>query len=74
MCYSISHAAGIFWAYDGVMLIGGPVRLYNQLCDILVKEALAEGAPELETGLQLARFYAVVNVAISDATVAVRSS
>ena len=64
--------AGIFWAYDGVLGIGGPLRLYNCICDVAVKEALAEGAPELVTAYQLARFYAVLHVTISDATVAVR--
>lgn len=66
--------AGIFWAYDGVMGIGGPVRLYNQMADVAVKEALEQGAPEVATAYQLARFYAVLHVTIGDATVAVRFS
>lgn len=55
------------------MLIGGPIRLYNSMVDVAVREALEEGALELATGFQLARLYAVLHVAMSDATIAVRS-
>jgi hypothetical protein len=53
--------AGIFWAYDGTPSLCAPPRLYNQ---ITVQIADQMGSDAIET----ARLLALVNIAMSDAT------
>jgi hypothetical protein len=53
-------AIGVFWAYDGVMRLGTPPRLYNQ---IVRKIAQAQGNSVAEN----ARLFALVNTAMADA-------
>jgi hypothetical protein len=59
---------GIFWAYDGAFQIGTTPRLYNDVLDAVL------ATPEIKgralSGFQLARTYALVNVAIADAGIA----
>ncbi len=58
---------GKFWAYDGTALLCAPPRLYNMIATSL---ALREKRDTFQDALQLARFLAVVNVAMADAGVA----
>jgi len=51
---------GLFWAYDGVSMIGTPPRFYNQ---IIRQIAQAKG----NTPAQNARLFALVNAAMGDA-------
>ena len=53
--------AGIYWAYDGTPSLCAPPRLYNQITVVIADQ---RGT----TGLELARLLALVNVAMSDAT------
>ena len=55
---------GNFWGYDASPLLGTPPRLYNQ---IAVQVAKQEGMTKVE---ELARFLAIVNVAIGDSAIA----
>jgi hypothetical protein len=55
---------GKFWAYDATPLLCAPPRLYNMVATSL---ALHEKAGTLPTALELARYLAVVNVAMADA-------
>lgn len=59
--------AGIYWAYDGTPSLCAPPRLYNQLT---VHVATQEGINAAE----MARLLALVNVAMSDAGVAIWES
>jgi hypothetical protein len=59
--------AGIFWAYDGTPSLCAPPRLYNQL-------ALTIAEQKGTTGVDLARLLALINVAMSDAGVAIWES
>src|SRR6185436_1571378 len=52
---------GVFWAYDGTPSLCAPPRLYNQ---ITTKIADQMGSDAMET----ARLLALVNIAMSDAT------
>ena len=53
--------AGIYWAYDGTPSLCAPPRLYNQIAVLI--------ADQMRTGpIELARLLALVNVAMSDAT------
>jgi hypothetical protein len=54
---------GIFWAYDATPSLCAPPRLYNQLTG-QVAEQMGTG------GLELARLFALVNVAMADAAIA----
>ncbi|NJR43311.1 MAG: hypothetical protein HC767_12305 [Akkermansiaceae bacterium] len=62
---------GIFWAYDGGFRIGVPPRLYNQITDDIIIGVISQNAGQLATGFQLVRLYAMVNVALADAGIAV---
>lgn len=64
---------GLWWAYDGGFRIGVPPRLYNGVVDSVVIELLGENSPALATGFQLVRLYAMVNSALADVGIAVRS-
>ncbi|MEW6283362.1 MAG: phosphatase PAP2 family protein [Candidatus Eremiobacterota bacterium] len=55
---------GLYWAYDGTPSLGVPPRLYNQIAVLLANQ---QGLTE--TG-DLARFLALVNIAMADAGIA----
>ncbi len=50
---------GIYWGYDGTPFLGTPPRMMNQIATVVAKE---RGT----SGLELARLYALANVAIAD--------
>jgi len=61
-------ARGLFWAYDGVNLIGTPPRLYNQIVKQIAFDKKAEGQlTSDENNAQFIRLLALVNVAMADA-------
>lgn len=51
---------GLYWAYDGVKMIGTPPRLYNQIV-----RRIAQGKGN--TPAENARLFALINVAMADA-------
>jgi hypothetical protein len=53
---------GIFWAYDGVIGLCAPPRLYNQIARVVAEQ---KGNSLVEN----ARLFALVNIAMSDAGV-----
>lgn len=57
---------GIFWAYDGTPSLCAPPRLYNQLVSTLSERS--------DDVIQLARLYALANVAMADAGIAIWES
>jgi hypothetical protein len=57
---------GIYWAYDGTPSLCAPPRLYNQLT--------TEVSKPTTTVLDLARLYALVNVSMADAGIAIWES
>ena len=57
---------GIFWAYDGTPSLCAPPRLYNQLTTEISRRS--------NNVIQLARLFALVNVAMADAGVAIWES
>ncbi|HEY6051421.1 MAG TPA: vanadium-dependent haloperoxidase, partial [Thermoanaerobaculia bacterium] len=59
--------AAVYWAYDGTPSLCAPPRLYNQITSQLAEQ---RGTGAIET----ARLFALVNVAMSDAGVAVWES
>ena len=59
---------GIYWAYDGTPSLCAPPRLYNQIA-LTVADRLAP----MRTG-ELARFLALVNIAMADAGIAIWES
>jgi hypothetical protein len=58
---------GIYWAYDGVAHLGTPPNLFNQIAVHIAKQM---GSDAIET----ARLLALVNIAMSDATLTVWES
>ncbi|MEK6322981.1 MAG: vanadium-dependent haloperoxidase [Acidobacteriota bacterium] len=58
---------GIYWAYDGTPSLCAPPRLYNQIV-VLIADQM--GSDDIE----LARLLALVNVAMSDAGIAIWES
>ncbi|WP_086931789.1 vanadium-dependent haloperoxidase [Agarilytica rhodophyticola] len=54
---------GNFWGYDGVPMLGVPPVIYNQI-------AVQVADDEIDNPAQLARFLAMVNVAMADAAIA----
>jgi hypothetical protein len=58
--------AGIYWAYDGTPSLCAPPRLYNQLAATLTRRFTDVS--------QLARTFALVNVAMADAGIAIWES
>ncbi|MFL6504645.1 MAG: vanadium-dependent haloperoxidase, partial [Candidatus Udaeobacter sp.] len=58
---------GIFWAYDGTPTLCAPPRLYNQI-------AVQIADQRRSSGIQFARFLALVNVAMADAATTVWES
>ena len=57
---------GIFWAYDGTPSLCAPPRLYNQIT--------AEISKRSSNVVELARLFALVNVAMADASIAMWNS
>jgi hypothetical protein len=57
---------GIYWAYDGTPSLCAPPRLYNQLATKLTEDSTSVVA--------LARMFALVNVAMADAGIAIWES
>jgi hypothetical protein len=53
---------GIYWAYDGVPTLCAPPRLYNQITTEISKNTTSV--------IDLARLYALINVAMADAGIA----
>jgi vanadium chloroperoxidase len=51
---------GLYWAYDGVKMIGTPPRLYNQIVRKIAQD-------KRNTPAENARLFALVNVAMADA-------
>lgn len=64
---AVQTQIGIYWAYDGTPSLCAPPRLYNQ---IAVQIADQMGSNDIE----LARLLALVNVAMSDAGIAIWES
>jgi vanadium chloroperoxidase len=61
-------ARGLFWAYDGVGLIGTPPRSYNQIIRQIAFDRKAEAALDSdENTAQFIRLLTLVNVAMADA-------
>lgn len=61
-------AAALFWAYDGVNLIGTPPRLYNQIVkQIAFDKRMPDGLNSDENNAQFVRLLALANVAMADA-------
>jgi hypothetical protein len=58
--------AGIYWAYDGTPSLCAPPRLYNQLATTISRNVTDVS--------RLARLYALVNVAMADAGIAIWES
>ena len=58
---------GIYWAYDGTPSLCAPPRLYNQIATKITEER----AP---TWSKLARLFALVNVSMADAGIAIWES
>lgn len=58
---------GKFWAYDGTALLCAPPRLYNMIATSL---ALSELRVKFPDAITLARYLALVNVAMADAGIA----
>lgn len=59
---------GIFWAYDGLPSLCAPPRLFNQI----VRTITAKQGPS--DVVELARLFALTNIALADATTAVWES
>lgn len=57
---------GIYWGYDGTPSLCAPPRLYNQI--------VTEVSKRSSNVIQLARLYALVNVAMADAGIAIWES
>jgi hypothetical protein len=57
---------GIYWAYDGTPSLCAPPRLYNQIATLVSRQVTDVS--------QLARLYALVNVSMADAGVAIWES
>ncbi|ETI25728.1 hypothetical protein G647_02502 [Cladophialophora carrionii CBS 160.54] len=62
--------AGLFWAYDGVNLIGTPPRLYNQIIRQVAFDNKVGSDADLhsdENNAQFLRLFALANTAMADA-------
>ncbi len=58
---------GYYWAYDGVNLIGTPVREFNQILRKIAWENRPADPTAEETNADFARLFAIVNVTVADA-------
>ncbi|GAB2178102.1 vanadium-dependent haloperoxidase [Dongia sp. agr-C8] len=61
--------SGIFWAYDGTPALCAPPRLYNQFALQVVEQNQLPASPIADVS-DLARFLALLNVAMADAGIA----
>ena len=59
--------AGIYWAYDGTPSLCAPPRLYNQIAEVIATRMGSDVAEQ-------ARLFALVNVAMADAGIAIWES
>lgn len=59
---------GIYWAYDGTPSLCAPPRLYNQVARQIAQDR------GVDSGLEMARLLALLNVAMADAAIAVWDS
>ncbi|MCK1339747.1 phosphatase PAP2 family protein [Bradyrhizobium sp. 38] len=70
-----------FWAYDGTAGLCAPPRLYNQIVDAVIESSQMQPANnftpmrlrqniQLKEAVEVARFYALVNIAMADAAIA----
>jgi hypothetical protein len=65
-----------FWAYDGTANLCAPVRLYNQIAAAALKQiedTPTDGYPNVidpKSVTDIARFYALINMAMADAAIA----
>ncbi|MEM6580941.1 MAG: vanadium-dependent haloperoxidase [Pseudomonadota bacterium] len=59
-----SRFIGNYWGYDGVPLLGIPPRLYN----LIALQAVLDN--DMKDELELARFFALVNVGLADSGIA----
>lgn len=55
---------GIFWGYDGTIGLGTPPRLYNQIAQVIARQ-------RGNTLVENARLFALVNLAMADAGIAI---
>ncbi|KEF58339.1 uncharacterized protein A1O9_06265 [Exophiala aquamarina CBS 119918] len=62
-------AEALFWAYDGVKLIGTPPRLYNQIIRQVAFDKAKQPIDSDRNNADFARLLALANVAMSDAGV-----
>ena len=67
--------AAQFWAYDGTVNLCAPARLYNQIAARVLdhlETTAADGYPvmNIQSVTDVARFYALVNIAMADAAIA----
>jgi len=60
-----TRIVGNYWGYDGVPLVGVPPRIYNQIA-----VEVASNSKEIDAPVDLARFLAMVNVAMADSAIA----
>jgi hypothetical protein len=59
--------AGIYWAYDGTPSLCAPPRLYNQIAEVIATQMGSDVTEQ-------ARLFALLNVAMSDAGIAIWES
>ncbi|MCK1307636.1 vanadium-dependent haloperoxidase [Bradyrhizobium sp. 45] len=63
-----------FWAYDGTINVCAPARLYNQIAGAVLDRLRQpgsgyDGAIDVKSTVDVARFYALINIAMADAAV-----
>ncbi|HMU63956.1 MAG: hypothetical protein U1E82_11865 [Nitrosomonas sp.] len=58
---------GLYWGYDGASGLGTPPRLYNQIIREIALNKPNPNTSALNTPLENARLFAMVNVAMADA-------
>ena len=64
-----------YWAYDGTANLCAPARLYNQIAGAVLAHLDSVptdgyGVIDVHSTLEVARFYALVNIAMADAAIA----
>jgi hypothetical protein len=64
-----------FWAYDGTANLCAPARLYNQIAAAVLRQIETNpgdgyGAIDVTSVTDVARFYAMINMAMADAAIA----
>lgn len=60
-------ATALFWAYDGVNLIGTPPRLYNQIIRQIAFDKATQPIESDMNNAEFARLFALANAAMTDA-------